>query len=281
MTEIQLEKFSLKQAPVFTRLPRFSPIAVRLMALVADEEVKFSEIAKLISADPSLSGEVLRLANSPLFRMRTEIKSILHALSMVGLNAIRTMVLTSSVWRMISAAGRTDLVRMAWRHNLAAALLCEEMADRRTEKNTAYTAGLMHGVGQLALIGAYPNEYSCVLQYVTEEHKRLTECERIVFGTDHCEVGQKLLAEWRLPAQLIESAGSHHRPELAKFETTLLVHAACLTANHIGFQIRVSGSEFNETNYNLPDIAVRLLENPTVLDRLMDRINSIECSLQF
>jgi HD-like signal output (HDOD) protein len=280
VTEAELDKFALKQPPVFTRLPRFSPIAVRLMALVADDEIKFSEIAKLISADPSLSSEVLRLANSPLYRMRTEIKSILHGLSMVGLNAIRNMVLTSSVWHMVSAARRPDLVRMAWRHNLATALLCEEMADRRMEKNTAYTAGLMHGIGQLALIGAYANEYGCVLQYVADQHARLMDAERIVFGVDHCQVGRNLLTEWRLPGQLVESAGGHHYPQAANFETTVVVHAACRTADHFGFQVRVASSDFIESPSELPEMAMRLLQNPAVIDRLLERINSIECSLQ-
>ena len=63
------------------RLPSFSPVAVRLMAMVADENVCFKEVAKLISLDPALSGETLRMANSGLYGRRQEIQSVLHAIA--------------------------------------------------------------------------------------------------------------------------------------------------------------------------------------------------------
>src|ERR1051326_7517991 len=70
------------------RLPAFSPIALRLMALVADENVSFKEVAKLIALDPSLSGETLRLANSSLYGRRQPVQSILHAIAMVGIHGL-------------------------------------------------------------------------------------------------------------------------------------------------------------------------------------------------
>ena len=88
------------------RLPTFSPIAVRLMGMVADENVSFKEVAKLISLDPSLSGETLRMANSGLYARRQEIHSVLHAIAIVGLHQVTHIVLTAALGEAFRTARR-------------------------------------------------------------------------------------------------------------------------------------------------------------------------------
>src|SRR5689334_6099125 len=86
-------------AKFLKRLPAFSPVAVRLMALVSDENVCFKEVAKLIALDPALASETLRMANSGLFSRRQEIVSVLHAIAIVGLERLTHLAVTAALWR--------------------------------------------------------------------------------------------------------------------------------------------------------------------------------------
>src|ERR1700739_1916101 len=79
------------------RLPGFSPVALRLMSVIADEDVAFKEVAKLIQLDPAISGEVLRLANSGFYGRRSSVRSVLHAIGLLGVRRISTLVVTAAL----------------------------------------------------------------------------------------------------------------------------------------------------------------------------------------
>jgi hypothetical protein len=109
------------------RLPVFSPVAVKLMGVVAKEDVSFKEVANLISLDPALSGETLRMANSGLYARRQEIVSVLHAIAIVGLQRLTQIVVTAALWRGIP--NRTSpFMKAWWRHSVATALIGDQTA---------------------------------------------------------------------------------------------------------------------------------------------------------
>src|SRR5579864_1868035 len=142
------------------RLPVFSPVAVRLMSMVADENVSFKEVGKLISLDPVLSGETLRVANSGLYGRRQQVQSVLHAIAMLGLHRLTRIAVTAALWRGIP--NRTSpFMKAWWRHSVAAALIAENSSVLPIDH--AYTAGLLHGVGQLALFEHGAQEYSSLV----------------------------------------------------------------------------------------------------------------------
>lgn len=78
-------------------LPAFSPVAVKLMILVADENVSFKEVAKLFSVDPVLAGQILKLANSGLYGRGVVVQSVLQAVAMLGLKSISRIAVTAAL----------------------------------------------------------------------------------------------------------------------------------------------------------------------------------------
>src|SRR5215510_6659016 len=180
-----------------SKLPSLPAVSIRLMEMTAQENVSFPALGKLLMTDAALSAEVLRAANSPLFGIRTEVKSIPHALATLGMNRVGMLVVTTALWRSIPGSINRQLVRNWWRHNLATALLArhlEKGADPVQE--TGYTAGLLHSVGQLALLGTCPVEYHAVLSRATSSGLSISQCEKDAFGVNHCELGAALLAQW-------------------------------------------------------------------------------------
>ena len=165
---------SLAGAAPIRKLPAFSPVAVKLMLLVADEDVSFKEVAKLFSLDPVLAGQILKLANSGLYGRQVAIQSVLQAVAMLGLKSISriaiTAALTSGFPRPIS-----PWVRDWWRHSIASALIADRAGQGNLSADFGYTAGLLHAVGLLALFRYAPEEYPKLL-----DPSRTTPAEAIL-----------------------------------------------------------------------------------------------------
>jgi putative nucleotidyltransferase with HDIG domain len=136
-------------------------------------------------------------------------------------------------------AMRTAELRRCWQHTVATAVLSEEIAhacDAFT--NVAFTAGIMHDIGRLALLVAYPSEYERVIRGAAEQSLDILDFEREEFGVDHAEAGRALAERWGLPLDLRVIAGRHHDPsEGSELDLLRIVHVACRLAEILGYDI--------------------------------------------
>lgn len=215
-------------------LAPFPPVACRVINLLADESVSLRKIADELSTDAALSAEVLRLANSPLFGTRQGVTSTLHALSVLGVRRVSSLVLTLSMSKFLKRAGAKEVMRRSWRHNLATALAAQEFAHSFSrDANQAYNAGLFHDIGRLAFLSVD----SAFYQGFTGDGDDLQEMELAHFGIDHCDAGAWVIEQWRLPQPFVEVALRHHAPQPESSELTMLVNAACAIANRLGFSV--------------------------------------------
>jgi HD-like signal output (HDOD) protein len=255
------------------RLPVFSPVAVRLMGLVADENVSFKEVAKLISLDPALAGETLRLANSGLFSRRQEIVSVLHAIAIVGLDRLTHMAVTAALWRGVPERTST-FVKAWWRHSVATGLIGEHTANLKIDH--AYTAGLLHGIGQLALFETGGQDYVQLVNDSVSSGLDLQENERSAYGTDHAELAGLILEAWGLPEILQDAAALHHWPNVGG-QLGEAVQLGCVVAEQIGFG--ACGCHRQLAAEALPAPVAEVIGNKALLEVFATEVNSIECSL--
>jgi putative nucleotidyltransferase with HDIG domain len=152
--------------------------------------------------------------------------------SLLGMRRMTGLVLTLSMSKFLNRAGSQAPLRRCWRHNLACALAAKEFAHSfGRDENEAYNAGLFHDVGRLAFLVLEPALYSGPLRTDAD----LQELERARFGVDHCEAGAWLLEHWKLPQIFVDVARHHHAPKPEGAELTMLVNAACVIANRLGF----------------------------------------------
>ena len=207
-----IETFARPQAPWALRLlPPFPAVAQRIMALAGREDVNIRELGKLVKMDPSFSAELLRFANSALFSVCREVTSLAQAIAIVGTERIRTMATLVAVNRMVRASVRIGALRKVWVHSLATAVIGEECA--RTcglDREQAYTAGLLHNLGTLGMMSAYPDEYSRMLGVSDDFGFDLLETERDLFEIDHCAAGAFLAQDWDFPDELGAIIATHH-----------------------------------------------------------------------
>ena len=205
------------QAPWALRLlPPFPPIAQRMLALVGNADVAIRELGDLVKMDASYSAELLRFANSALFGVRHEVKSVSQAIVRLGLDRIKTIAALVAINRMVRGSVRVAALRKVWVHSLATALIAEEVARiSGLAADTAYTAGLLHNLGTLGLMSAYPEEYSRMLEVTQEFGFDLLQTERDLFDIDHCLAGCYLAQDWDFPDELAAAIAVHHEDPVA------------------------------------------------------------------
>lgn len=188
-----------------TRLPVMPGLALRLIKSLADERMDRAGLARMIAADPALSAELLRMANSPFYGFSEQISALDEALNLLGLNLVRRIATATVLGRSLAPLLPTGAVAQDfWHQQLMVAALSHELASN-SEAESAYMAGLLHKIGLLALatlpegpgISSSGNE---ALQL---------EQERRQFGLDHAELGAALLRAWHLPAPLVDAARLH------------------------------------------------------------------------
>ena len=220
-------------------LPPFPWITTKVLQLYSEEgeELDISRLNDLIRSDASISSEILRRANSAMFGLRSEVGSIERAITMLGLDRVQSLAMTVGLGSYVKVALRVAVLRRCWRHSLGCALLAEELAEAcEVRPDQAYTAGLLHDVGRLALLVKYPESYADLLSVVMENGFCVPQGERDLFDIDHCEAGAWLAEEWAFPPSLVQAIGSHHQPSEAQYPSLpRLVGLACRMADCLGF----------------------------------------------
>jgi putative nucleotidyltransferase with HDIG domain len=205
------------QAPWALRLlPPFPAIAHRILALASQEDVGAHEVGGLIKLDPSFAAELLRFANSALFGVRREVTGLTQAVALLGMDRVKSMATFVALNNMVRSSVRALALRKVWVHSIVTALIAEEAARiSRLDRDVAYTTGLLHNLGTLGLMSAYPDEYSRMLDVSNDFGFDLLQTERDLFEIDHCAAGAYLAVDWQFPDQLAAAIATHHEEPLA------------------------------------------------------------------
>jgi len=222
-------------------LPPFRPVVGRLLSELSGEPSGFRRIRLLVSEDPALAAHVLKLANSALFGCRRKVSDLLTALTLIGLDRLRALVLTYGVRHLFRPLARHAECGAIWRHSLATALLAADLSlEGGGDMMESYTAGLLHDLGRLVLLASAPAEYPALMnRAATPEQSCVLEQE--LFGMTHAEAGARAMRRYELPDRLAEAALQHHHGDpLALSRTdpeTALIASSCRLASLSGFPV--------------------------------------------
>jgi len=220
------------------RLPPFPQVAIKVLQLASNENVQLHQLCDLISSDPAFASEVLTVANSLLYAPRYPSTSILQAVAVLGANTLQGMCVTVGVRAYLGKTINYPAMRKLWRHNLATAIIAERLASvGLIDKDMAYTSGILHDIGRMALAVLQPKAYADLLETHHGSSHSVLDAERGLFGMDHCETGRQLIADWKLPDNF-ESVVADHlcaRRQDGAWDVTELVKVSCAMATAVGF----------------------------------------------
>ena len=242
--------------------------------LLADESVPITEVADVVGSDPIFSARLLQCVNSVEFSLATPVSDVMHALSLLGLDRTREVTVTLATAIYAKGSLRTNELRRSWEHTVATAILSDEIARAcGVYIGHAYTAGIMHDIGRLGLLVAYPKDYERIIRAAADRCLDLLDFERDTFGMHHAEVGLLLAERWNLPEEFRIVAGRHHDScEGEELDLLRIVHVACRLADFLGYDMTrpLVPLHLGAVLAELPERAREALQIPP--EQLRDRI---------
>jgi len=218
MPEEKPESVPPRIAGKLKQLPALPQAAERLTREILKEEPDIAEVVRIIESDPALVGRVLSLVNSPYYGVRWKVSTVEHAVGLLGLRAIESMVISLTVFDVLSPRGDHSLdYTRHWQHSLAVAAAARFIAEKAGYPipEEAYTAGILHDVGRAAMDISAPDDFARVLEALDERDGVGVLIERETIGIDHAGAGRFVLKHWNMDDKLAEAVGRHHADDIA------------------------------------------------------------------
>ncbi len=216
------------------QIPTLPGVLSKMTAMIHDPHTSTEQLGSVISRDQVLAAKVLKLINSSFYGFPGRISSVSHALVLLGFNVIKGMVVSASVFDMMTRA-----VVGLWEHSLGCATLSGIIARKLGEKESeeVFVAGLLHDIGKVMIKVSLPDDHDRILQLAEVEGIAVRQAEREIVGVDHAGIAEWVAEKWHLPEAIAEPMVCHHEPLHAKAfaRRTAMVHLADVLIQAVGF----------------------------------------------
>jgi diguanylate cyclase (GGDEF)-like protein len=205
----------IKKIRACPTLPSLPAIAVQVLELAQKDHVDIAEIARVISKDPALSSKILRTVNSSFYGRANTISTISHALVLLGLQSVKTLVLGFSLVGNLSKAKSKGFKHVEyWRRSVYAATAARLLAGKLhiVQQEECFLGALLMDIGMLVLDQVLGEQYGNVHD-TAATHQQLAEAERKAFSMTHAEASGVLAEQWKLPPVLAVPMAFHDHPK--------------------------------------------------------------------
>ncbi|MCG7948894.1 MAG: HDOD domain-containing protein, partial [Candidatus Thiodiazotropha taylori] len=199
----------------FCDLPSPPAILIQLIDSCNDPNVSFESLSAIIQQDAAITSQVMAAANSPFYRQWNEFTSLHHMLVVLGMNSVRTIAINSAVQQYFSKLSDTigQSLDLIWSRSLFCAFVCRSLADLTAYKmpEEAYLAGLLHRLGQLALLQKDTQGYQKLVDANSEIEKQLKQ-ELKQYGVSYPVIGSQMIDQWQLHSFLADALRYQYEP---------------------------------------------------------------------
>lgn len=198
-------------------LPSRSASVQELLGELMSPDCTVRTVAGIVRRDMGMTTRVMRVVNSAFFGLPKPVSDPAKAVSLLGLDAIRSLVMSLQLFSTFGAAGDSGLsLDGMWKHCSSVGACARKLAREENygpvETGHALLAGLLHDMGKLVLADQFPEAYGRLLDRAREEGLPLWALEAEEFGADHGVVGAYLAGLWGFPHPVVEALLYHHRP---------------------------------------------------------------------
>ncbi|MDB4609652.1 HDOD domain-containing protein [Verrucomicrobia bacterium] len=190
-------------------LPPMPAVAIKVMELLGDPDVNYGKLGQAISSDAAVSARLLKVANSAFYSMKRQIKTLDHAIAIVGERTLRSLVLAASLEGMNKSYGLLE--KLLWEDAMGCAIGARVLARRfnSADPEEAFLAGLFRHLGKIVMNYSDPESYQSMVETMYCEGGSTTEVEGRYFPYAHAVVGAAVLDKWNFGRALVMSAMHH------------------------------------------------------------------------
>ncbi len=214
-------------------LPSLPDLYQELVAVMQSPAASTETIVPIVSKDMAMVSKMLQVVNSAFFGLRRMISRPAHAVALLGLDTVKSLVLTLQVFRQFEQDPSMPVsIDSLWRHGLATASLARRIAELDGVGSLgiqrAFMAGLLRDIGVLVLATNFPDRFAEVIERAKIGGRPMAEVERELLGTTEAEAGAYLLGIWSLDNAIVEAVAFHHAPASMRqsgFSLLSVVHA--------------------------------------------------------
>lgn len=196
------------------KLPSLPQVLVRILDAVSQESADFQHLSSIIRQDTAMSARLIAVANSSYYRRQHSCDTVDRALMCLGLDTVRTLVITAAVKQYFSHFDKDhqQFMRRFWRRSLVSAHCAQTFATLTGYQalSQAYLCGLLMDVGQLCLLAEHDNGYQLLLESAGHNDEHLLKAERETLATTHPELGAALLDSWQMDNFMADALRYHH-----------------------------------------------------------------------
>lgn len=186
-------------------LPSIPKIIALLLNELDQPEPDLRKISQLINTDPVLTSRLLQLANSAQFQFSSQISSVSQALALMGLNQVRSLATAAAVAGAFRTIAGVDMHQF-WRYSLNVAKLARTLGGMvRLNQPAAFTAGLIHALGELVLHTSLPAEMAALDQKTDLLSLKRASAEHKLLGFTYADVGAGFAQSWLFPASIVDA----------------------------------------------------------------------------
>jgi putative nucleotidyltransferase with HDIG domain len=209
-----IDDLKKKLEDVIDLLPPIPAVMMELVQALGDKDIELRALAHIISKDPLMSMNILKVSNSAFYRLPNKVATVDHAVKLLGIKEIIGICIACGAYQSLKAPHNVETFDLVdfWRHSVATGVvsrrLCQELEI--LDHNVLYFLGLLHDVGKVVLDRFAHDIYRIVVQTTREENITIQEAEKRLIGESHDVVGGWLMEKWRLPWTFVDVAKYHH-----------------------------------------------------------------------
>ena len=267
---------------VIEKIPPLPDVAIRILQIVYDPDFSTDELVAVVRTDPVLTGKILKLCNSSIFAVGREITRISDAVAYLGTrNLVKLVVVacTAPYYRNVDA-GYFLRAGEIWRHSVACALAAQIVAFQAELEDpaAAFTAGILHNIGKVALSCFLIGEQQALRSALSEGTDDFIAIERRIAGMDHASAGGVVADRWFLPPNFRRAIRNHHSPEhiAQDGDLTAVVHLADVLVLQLGVGGGIDGMNYPICTNALDKLRILPKHLDTLRLRILDELKRSE-----
>ena len=207
---------SIIESMELVRLPSPPHILSKLLDVCHDPDSSTGDLADIISFDAALTSKLTMAVNKAAFAIDLPINNLEQAVTLIGHDKVKSMVITSSIQQLFAGLINSQKVFLynAWLDSLYCAVFARDIAIaiEYEHPQDAYLAGLLHDVGQIVFDAKYHDQYVKIINAKTEAETIAQEISK--YGVSHTELGAAILEQWpSLSPSIADATRYHHETE--------------------------------------------------------------------